>query len=153
MLDGHLGQKQAAMSRHTDEQAMASDFDDFDGNWLRQRKDAELDFHLCRFWKRDWTEPRVFEGRGPSGICDCAIDGTYRQNVTDASSQLAAPVKRCECSARFREMCRWWIERDLAPFERGENGVMGEAQKYGALVLRELAFIELAGIYGNRTRS
>src|SRR5579872_559966 len=85
-------------------------------------------------------EACVFKSRGPRGVCDGAIYRTYRQDIADAPAQLAAQVKRGEGTARFGEMFGGRVERNLAFFERGENGLVGQAKQQVALVFIEIKF-------------
>src|ERR1700687_821295 len=135
VLGWHLGQEQAAVTRHADEQAVTSDFDGLGSNRLRRRQDAELNFQLRRFRQRHRIEARVSEGGRACRVCHGTIYGTHREHITHAPSQLALQVKRRECAPRFREMVSGRIKRDLATFKRREDGVVGQAKQQGAFLL------------------
>ena len=139
VLGGDLGQEQAAHSEQGDEQAVASDFDRFGRNGLRRGEDTEFDFQVVRFGQGYVREASVFESGGAGRAGDGAIDGVCGEDVADASAQGAAQVKRSEGAARLGEMIGWRVEWDLALFERGEDGLVSEAQQLGAFVGGEFA--------------
>jgi hypothetical protein len=47
-------------------------------------------------------------------------------------------MKSRECATRFGEMWRRRVERDVSALEGGENGFVGEAEKLGSFLRREL---------------
>ncbi len=75
MLDGDLGQKQAAATGHADEQTVAADFDGVGRDRLRRRENTQLNLEMWRLVTRDRRKATVFESGGASGIGNRAIDG------------------------------------------------------------------------------
>jgi hypothetical protein len=96
MLDGDLGEEEAAIAMHADQKTMASDLDIFRGDRLGRRKDAEFNFEVAGFVEGYGVEARVFEGGGASGIGDSAVDRTDGQDVSDAAAQAVVQVKGSE---------------------------------------------------------
>jgi len=138
MLDGDLGQQQPTLAVQADQQAVPADFDRICGKRLGIREYAEFNFQLRHFIERHHTETGIFEGRGTGSFGDRAVNGAYWKDVTNASTQVAAPVKRSEDTAKLGEMWRWRIKRNLPAVERGENRVVREAQQSQTLFHREL---------------
>ena len=95
----------------------------------------------------------VFESSGARGVCDRTVHRAYGQDITDASSQLPAPVKRGESAARFGEMIGGRIEWNVAPLERRENGIVGQTKQQPALLWGEFRAGEIARDHGSRTKS
>src|SRR5579864_6384807 len=124
---------------------MASDFDGLRRDQLGRRQDAQFDFQLRRFGKGYWSKPRVFESRRPRGICHSAVDGAHRQNVADASPQLATEIKSSERSPRLRKVFGGRVERNFALLQRRKDRVVGQAKHLTAFFLRELSPAELSG--------
>src|SRR5579864_4105956 len=122
------------MSGHADQQAVAPDLDVAGGNRLWGRQDAEFDFQMRRFGWRHGMEACVFKSGGARSVCDRTIDRADRKHITYAPAQLAMKVKSGECAARFREMGRWRVEGDVAAFESGKNGIVGEPEKLSSLL-------------------
>jgi len=128
VLERNLRQKQAAVSGHADDQAVAANLDCFRRDRFWRRQDAEFDLQFARFVASDPVETGIFKCGGARGIGYCAIYRADGQNVADASTQLAMQIKRTESAARFGEMGGGSIEGNVTLFERGENRVVRQLQ-------------------------
>ena len=104
VFDRHLRQEQPAVASHSDEQAVAANFDGIGGNRLGRRENAEFDLQLERFFRCDGMKAGVVEGRGPRGFRHSSVNGAHGKDVAHASPQLASQIKRSERSARFGKM-------------------------------------------------
>jgi len=121
VFDRNLGQEEAAVSGHADEEAVAPNLDCIGGDGLRDGENAEFDLELPGFLELDRMEARVVKSGGPGGIGYRAIDGADGKNVANASAKLSVEIERGECAARFGEVRGGWIEGNLTMLERGED--------------------------------
>jgi len=71
----------------------------------------------------------TFESGGPGGFGNSAVDRAGGQHIADASAQLSTQVKRRENAAEHRQVRSWSLDRNLATFQRGGNGIMRQAQQ------------------------
>lgn len=121
VFDRDLGQEQAAISNHADEETVAPYFDGFGSDELRDRENAEFDLKVASLFERDRAKASVLEGGGSGSVGDGKKHGGDSLNIANASAELPIEIKRREYSARFGEMSAWPLEGELAMFERGEN--------------------------------
>ena len=127
MLDGDLGQQQAAASMLADQETVASDFDGFGKNRLRRRENAELDFEMRRFVLGDRRKTVIVEGGSTGGLRHGAIDRRSRQGIADTATQLATKVERSESAAEFGEVRSGRIQRKIAVLQRGGNRLVRQS--------------------------
>src|SRR5690349_19769650 len=149
MLDWNLGQEQAAIAMHADQEAMASDLDVFRLYGLGRGKDAEFNFQLRGFVEGYGVEAGVFEGGGASGIGDSAVHRTDGEDVSDAAAQTVVQVESGESASRFREVGSGRVEWDFARFQRGEDGLVRQAQQVSTLICREFGSAIVARRHGS----
>lgn len=118
VLDGNLRKEQPAPSGHADQQAVPADLDLIRLDRFRRRKNTKLDFQITRLFYRHWMESRVLESRRAGCVGDSLIYGRNRQNVPDASAQLAAQMERREDASRIGKMAGRRIHRNPPRLER-----------------------------------
>src|SRR5215475_2893941 len=104
MLGWNLGQEQAAMSVHADEESVVADFECLGVDWLWRRENTQFNLQVRSFIKANRREACVLKGRGTGRFGDSAIQGNDREYITYAPTQHAFKIKRSENAAMFFQM-------------------------------------------------